>query len=164
MNETWTWFDFFLNRYMIPLYAIFFIFVGLSIENRTRRKRAEKIIRDVITSLQTNIEQIEGLTCNELFSNYLHKLSKIVGYKNSDLIEFHNGSLKFRFNELSDPILRSKMITNKIISNNNSGVTRYHANIPGGKILMQNINNDLILAVKISSTPFPDLDIFRIKN
>lgn len=162
MNATWTWFDFFLNRYMFPFYAMFFIFFGLGIENRIKRKRVERIIDKTVSSI--NLESIKEFPSKELLTGILQGLTNIVGYKNSELIDITDENLNFRTGELSEIIINNKKILNKIILNHNLGNTRYQIRIPGGVIFMQNVSRNFILAVKVANAPFPSLEIFRWKN
>jgi hypothetical protein len=163
MNVTWTWLDFFLRRYMFPFYAMFFIFVGLSIENRAKRKRAQRIINKAVSSLQVISVGITDFTSKEMLSDILLGLTNIGGYRNSDLLEITDENLNFRTGELSDIIFNNKKILKKIILNHNLGNNRYQIKIPGGVIFMQNVSKNIILAVKVANAPFPSLEIFRWK-
>ena len=146
MNVTWSWLDFFLRRYMFPFYVIFFIFVGLSIENRAKRKKALSIIDKAVSSLQIISEGITQFTSKEMLSDIFQGLTNIVGYKNSDLLEITDANINFRTGELSDIILKNKKILKKNVLNHNLGNTRYQIKIPGGDIFMQNVSKNIILA------------------
>jgi hypothetical protein len=148
---------------MFPFYAIFFIFVGLSIENRAKRKKALSIIDKAVSSLQIISEGITQLTSKEMLSDIFQGLTNIVGYKNSDLLEITDANINFRTGELSDIILKNKKILKKNVLNHNLGNTRYQIKIPGGDIFMQNVSKNIILAVKVANAPYPSLEIFRWK-
>jgi len=63
---------------MFPFYAMFFIFVELSIENRANLKRAQRIIDKVVSSLQIISE---GITQLHHFHHWKYFDGRIKFYK-----------------------------------------------------------------------------------